>query len=272
VWALAAPPALLAAALGAASFALLNPLAAATSTRFETLQARHFAGQASRLSISREGLWLRQGAGDGQTVLHAQGANGAATVLYTVAAHRFDDDDRLIGRIDAARATLGDGVWRLSDGVARVIDRDSGDAAPRAEPFAEMDLPTELTSAQILDSFAPPEQIPFWSLPAFIRTLEAAGFSADRHRTHWHAQLSAPVLFAAMSLIGAAFSMRHVRLGGLGLMALAAVGSAFALHFLTDVARALGASGAIPVTLAAWGPAAAAALFAAGLLLQLEDG
>jgi lipopolysaccharide export system permease protein len=81
-----------------------------------------------------------------------------------------------------------------------------------------------------------------------------------------------PLLFCGMAMIGAAFSMRHVRLGGLGLMALGAVMTGFALFFLLDVAKALGASGAIPATLAAWAPPAASVLLAAGLLLHLEDG
>jgi lipopolysaccharide export system permease protein len=274
VWALVAAPAALAVALGVLSFSLLNPVAAATSARYETVASRLLKGQASRLSISREGLWLRQGAGEGQTVVQARGANGAATVLYNVTVHRFGDDDVLTGRIDAARATLGDGYWLLQDGTARRVEpaADTLDAVIAAEPFEELRLPTELTGAQIMDSFAAPEQISFWSLPGFIRTLESAGISAQRHRAHWHGQLAAPLLFAAMAMIGAGFSMRPARLGGLGLMALGAVMTAFGLYFLSDVAKALGASGAIPAALAAWGPAAAAALFGAGLLLRREDG
>ncbi|PIY74722.1 MAG: LPS export ABC transporter permease LptG, partial [Rhodobacterales bacterium CG_4_10_14_0_8_um_filter_70_9] len=88
----------------------------------------------------------------------------------------------------------------------------------------------------------------------------------------WQAQLALPLLFAGMAMIGAAFSMRHARLGGLGLMALAAVLAGFGFYFIADLAKALGASGAIPVALAAWAPPASTVLVAAGLLLHLEDG
>ena len=39
----------------------------------------------------------------------------------------------------------------------------------------QLTLPTELTRAQILESFAAPGTISFWSLPGFIKGLEAAG-------------------------------------------------------------------------------------------------
>jgi lipopolysaccharide export system permease protein len=146
-----------------------------------------------------------------------------------------------------------------------------GALAPVAQQET-MTVETNLSASQIVDSFSPPETISFWALPGFIDTLEAAGFSAARHRLHWHAQLAQPLLFGAMVLIGAAFSMRPARLGGLGVMALWAVVTGFAFFFITDVAKALGASGAAPIALAAWAPPAAAALFAAGLLLHLEDG
>jgi lipopolysaccharide export system permease protein len=114
--------------------------------------------------------------------------------------------------------------------------------------------------------------ISFWKLPKFIALLESSGFSSSRHRVYWHRLLAIPVVFFAMVLIGAAFSMRHVRFGGLGYMALGCVLSGFGYFFLSDIAAALGASGAVPVLIAAWAPPLSAVLLALGLLLHLEDG
>jgi lipopolysaccharide export system permease protein len=278
VWALAGPAMLTAAALGATSFALINPIAAATTARYETLEARHVKGRSSQLSVSPEGLWLRQGqpldpAAGGQVVIHARGSNGRATELSRVTLFLFDDRDGPTGRIDAERATLTPGAWLLTNGVRRSFAPVAeGAELPAPEPFETMRAPTELTADQILDSFAPPEAISFWALPGFIAALESSGFTADRHRLHWHAQLALPVLFAGMALLGAAFAMRPARLGGIGKRALAAVMTAFGGFFVMDVAKALGGSGAAAPELAAWAPAASALLFAAGLLLQMEDG
>ncbi len=273
-WALIAPVVLAAVALGVITFSALNPIAAATRQRAETLEARYLAGRASRLSISGEGLWLRQGDSGGQTVIHAVSANSAATELRGVTLFSFDAEGVLQSRTDAAEALLTPGAWRLKAAVRRDITRAPGDDALSSveTPFADLETPTDLTSDQILDSFESPASISFWSLPGFIATLEASGFSARRHRLHWQAQLALPALFAGMAMIGAAGSMRHQRLGGLGLMALAAVLAGFGFYFIADLAKALGASGSIPVALAAWAPPLATILVAAGLLLHLEDG
>lgn len=274
VWALVAPVALVAALTGVAGLAVLNPIAAATTTRFETLEARHLSGRTSRLSLSDEGLWLRQGLGEGQTVIHARRSNANATVLGSVTMFVFGEVDTLTRRIDARTAVLEPRRWRLTDAVERPIAGVGETLGEVASAIAHptLDVPTELTSEQILDSFAQPQSISFWALPGFIATLEASGFSAQRHILHWHGQLASPLLFCAMALIGASFSMRHMRFGGLGAMAFGAVMTGFAFYFFNDVSKALGASGAVPAMLGAWAPPLAAGFFALGLLLNLEDG
>lgn len=281
VWRLISPALVCAAGLGIFAFAVYNPVASALATRFETLEQRFFDRSSSRLAVSGEGLWLRQGrqgGEDGQTVIRAKRASGSVERLWDVAIFQFDQTDRLHRRISARTATLGDRHWRLG-GVQRwelsgATDggRDAAMRETRAVSAEEMTIPTDLTAEHIQDSFAAPETIGFWKLPGFIALLEGSGFSSNRHKMHWLRLLSQPVVFVAMVLIGAAFSMRHVRFGGLGYMALGCVTAGFGFFFLSDIANALGASGAVPVVLAAWAPPLSAVLLALGLLLHLEDG
>lgn len=279
VWRLILPAVVAAALIGTAAFSLLNPVASGLLARFETLEARYIRDRTSLLSVSENGLWLRQSGAGGQSVIHAQRTNADGTRLWDVTVFRFDSEDRLTGRLAAGRAVLEPGRWVLHD-VARWDFGAAGGAAeageagpsPSAEALDRLALPTELTREQILESFASPATISYWSLPGFIEALEAAGFSAARHRMHWQSQTALPALLAAMVLIGAAFSMRHARFGGLGVMALGALGSGLAYFFLANLTQAFGASGMISAPLAAWIPPAAMAMLAVGLLLHLEDG
>jgi lipopolysaccharide export system permease protein len=279
VWRLLAPALIAAALLGTAAFGALNPVASGMLQRFERLEARWIRDRTSLLSVSDNGLWLRQATGAAQTVINARRANADGTRLWRVSLFRFDGEDRLQGRVEAGRAVLEPGRWALYDvrewdfahgpAAAAAGDRETG---LRPTDLERMTLPTDLTRDQILESFASPKTISFWELPGFIASLEAAGVSATRHRMHWQAQLALPVLLAAMVLIGAAFSMRHARFGGLGLMALGAIGTGLGYFFLANLTQAFGASGAIAAPLAAWIPPVAMALLAIGLLLHLEDG
>jgi len=278
VWRLLAPALAVAALLGVFVFTAYNPVASALATRFEALEERLFQRSSSRLSVSADGLWLRQGGPDGQTVIHAERAGRDVDRLWRVSVFRFGLDDRLSRRIEAQSALLTDRAWRLTgvrdwDLLAIAAGDNSGATMPtQPAVLDEMMLPTDLTPARIRESFAAPETISFWKLPEFIRLLDEAGFSSNRHRLHWYGLLALPLVFAAMLLIGAAFSMRHARFGGLGFMALGCVLCGFGYFFLSDIAAALGGSGSVPVAVAAWAPPLSAVLFALGLLLHLEDG
>ena len=278
VWRLITPALLVAAALGVIAFTVYNPIASAFAARFETLESRFFDRSSSRLSVSSDGLWLRQAGQDGQVVIRARRAAGTIERLWGVTIFEFDKNDRLYRRINARTAVLEDRAWRLN-AVQRwdlLENADQDSEAALLETVAvstdEMRLPTDLTVEHIKDSFAAPQTISFWKLPGFIATLDESGFSSNRHLMYWLSLLSSPVVFVAMVLIGAAFSMRHARFGGLGVMALGCVMAGFGYFFLSDIANALGASGAVPVLMAAWAPPLSAVLFAMGLLLHLEDG
>jgi len=124
----------------------------------------------------------------------------------------------------------------------------------------------------VQDSFASPGTLSFWSLPSFIGLLERSGFSSIRHRLHFQALLALPLLAATMTLVSAGFSMRPARRGGVARMIGSGVAAGFALFITSKVAEEFGQSGALPVVLAAWAPAAAGLMLAVALLLHTEDG
>jgi lipopolysaccharide export system permease protein len=256
--------------IGAAVVAVGNPLVSASMRQAALYEDRFRDTPRSLLSVGGGGVWLRQGEPEGQTVIRASRATPDGTALNGVMLHRFDRSGQLYARIDATAARLAPGAWELTGATRWQLMPD--DSFTRTAHGADLRLPTELTAEQILDSFSPPEMIAFWQLPAFIRQIEEAGFSGLRHRLHFESELAKPILVAAMVLIGAAFSLRPQRFGQTGVMILLAILAGFSLYFIRDFAQSLGASGEIPLRVAAWTPPLAAILLALGLLLHLEDG
>lgn len=262
------PSAITALLVGVFAFAAYNPIAAAMADRYDVLTAR-IGGDVNRLAVSGEGVWLRQGDQRSQTVIHARSASATATELFDVTFYEFAGGEELVRRIDAERAELAVGAWLLKN--VDYWDLTLGDAIARV-PLEFHQVPTTITPDEVIEGVASPETISFWKLPKFINSLEESGFSARLHRIHWHAQLTAPLLFVAMMLIGAAFSMRPARFGGLGLMALGCVITGLGYYFISDLILAFGFSGGAPIIAAAWAPPVAALFLAVGLLLHLEDG
>ena len=71
---------------------VINPLVAATERQFEILMSRYQTGENRTLSVSGEGLWLRQGSQFGQTVIRAARANSDGTSLFEASFFVFDPE------------------------------------------------------------------------------------------------------------------------------------------------------------------------------------
>ncbi len=267
VWQFLTPPLLLSLLVGALVITVFDPIASIMISRYERLEAEHLRGRPSLLAISSSGLWMRQVDDQGQSVIHAArlAQQEPELELEDVIIFLYRGAHQFTGRIDADRARLMNGYWLLNSATITGPDVE-------AEFHDTHSLKTSLTAAQIHESFAPPETLSFWALPRFIRVLEAAGFSALKHRLHWHALLSSPFLICAMVLIAATFSLRMTRRGKTGLMVAGGVLVGFVLYFLSDLTFALGLSGSIPPLLAAWTPTGVSLLLGLSMLLHLEDG
>jgi lipopolysaccharide export system permease protein len=255
--------------IGAIAVAIFNPLVAATSKTYDRLKAQN-SSDGSVLSISEDGLWMRQGSDSDQSVINARRTNADGSALQDVTLLTFDRQGLPIRRIQAASAQLEAGAWILQD--AKLWDLQADIPEQTATEQAELSVPTDLTLKRIKDGFGTPSTVAFWSLPTYIRGLERAGFSARSYQVWLQMELAQPLLLAAMVLMAAGFTMRHARFGKTGQMVLLALLCGFLIFFLRNFAQVLGVNGQIPVVLAAWTPPVAATFLALGLLLHLEDG
>lgn len=264
-WQFLMPVLIAALMIGAFKVTVINPIGAVFIAKYDQMQARYLRLKRNTLDISRSGLWLRQQSEGEQFFIHAETINPQTFELTQVIVFRFDGDLNYLSRTDAPRAILREKRWELQDAVINRAKRDP-------ERVASYTIPTELDMTTIEESFAPPETISFWDLPQFIRTLEATGFPAVRHRMHYQALLSQPLLYFSMVLFAAAFSLRLPRRGGTMGMVTGGVLTGFVLFVMTDVIRTFGLSETIPLMMAAWSPAGISLLLGTAALLHLEDG
>ncbi len=257
--------------IGALTVVMFNPIVAATSKRYGELQERYLSGGQEVFSISSEGLWLRQGGDDGQTVIRAARAAPEGTVLHDVTFLVFAPDGGPIRRIEAQSAQLVPGAWELTRAkVWPLVAGFNPEAA--AARHDTLRVPSTLTMDRIRDSFGDPSVISVWDMPAYIAQLEEAGFSARRHAVWFQMELARPLFLVAMLLVGAAFTMRHARFRNTGVAVLSAVILGFSLYYIRNFAQILGENGQIPIVLAAWAPPVASVMLGLGVLLIMEDG
>lgn len=273
-WQFLAPVVILAAGLGLFAMAVLNPLGAHLSERFETERATLLQEGGRVVERTRSDVWLRQGSDDNQIVIHAASVDSTGQVFSDV---RFLEEGRVyegarptsrfrfIRRIDAETAEISGGFWQLTN----LVENTPGNPPLRLDNLA---IETDLDPNTLLSRFTSPDTIGFWGLPGFITQTNRAGLDTARFSMRWFGLTALPVLFTSMALIGAIVCLRLSRLGGTSRLIATGAGAAVGLFFITQIASSFGSSGAIPALIAAWSPALCALFVSLTILAYQEDG
>ena len=267
-WRFILPSAAVAFLIGVAVVLVFNPLAASFSAKYESDRANLMENY---LTDAPKEVWLRQGDDRTQMVIHAKqrDTEQGRVRLRSVSVFVYQKDragrPEIKRRLEAAEAQLYPGYWKLWD----VREASAGESSVRSDSLS---IRSTLDVESAMERYAAPESVAFWRLPDAIRLTEQAGFSGNGYRLRFQQLLATPVLFAAMSILAAAFSLRLARLGGLAGLAGAGVGLGFVVFFFNEFAGALAGADIIPLFAAAWAPPVVALLSGLALLCYTEDG
>jgi lipopolysaccharide export system permease protein len=261
-WGFLVPPLAIAVAAGIGSVVLFNPVSATMKHRADAIETRLFGNGTQNYDTS---LWIRQKSIDGEAFIRAGQVSADGTNLTSAAAYVYDSAGTFEQRIEAQTGKLLPGVWQFDH--ARVT-------APGEESFAAGTylLATSPSPEEAVRGLIAPDSVPFWDLPSLCAAAETAGLDGTRYRLQFHLLLARPLLFIAMVLIAAAFSLRFFRFGGIEKMVSGGVGAGFVLYVAVKFVGDLGGAGLLSPLVAAWSPAVVASLLGAFALLHQEDG
>jgi lipopolysaccharide export system permease protein len=264
-WQFVAPALIVAFGIGLAATALYNPLSAVMREWSKKLEADMFGDKQAAMQQSTQGFWVRQKSVDGQSIVYAASSQEQGVRLDGVSVFTFDPGGRAMERIEAKRASLETGFWRL-EGV-----RVYASGMPPRE-FETYQVKTNLTSAQVRESFSTPETVPFWDLPAYIEIAERSGLVAAGYKLQYQILIARPFLLSAMVLLACSVSLRFFRFGGITKMVLSGITAGFLLYVLSKVTEDLSKAELLHPAAAAWLPVLAGGLTGFVVLLYQEDG
>ncbi len=265
LWQLLLPLFAVAFLFGVMTVGMINPLAAASERQYQHYEQKILKREQHMISLLNRGLWMRQSQNDGGTfILHARRVTLPSWDLEQVMVLFFDGRNQLINRLDASSGRLTDGAWVFGAGTMT-------DQTGTRATGVDLRLPTTMTAQELQESFMTPDSLSVWSMPRFIRILQATGFPALPLQVEFAGLLLLPLLCVALVMVAAAVSIRPVRQGGQGMLLVAGIGVGFAVFFFDHFLQALGASGQLPVWLAATAPVGL--VWAAGTMaiLHIED-
>jgi lipopolysaccharide export system permease protein len=264
-WQFVRPALFIAFALGTLATVAYNPIAATLHERSKRLEMKMLDETASALQASSGGFWVRQKTADGAAIINAQTSREQGSNLGGVTVYTFDKAGNFQQRIEARTAELADGYWQLDD-----VHIYSTASPPQAAKSYRLN--TNLTLAQVRESFATPETVPFWQLPSYIDLADKAGLAAAGYRLQYNELMARPFLLCAMVLLATSVSLRFFRFGGIQKMVLSGISAGFMLFVLQKITEDMAKAELMSPLAAAWIPIMVGGLTGFVALLYQEDG
>jgi lipopolysaccharide export system permease protein len=268
-WQFIFPVILTALFIGVFKITAINPLGALLLNQYKTMETQYISRKSSAISLSEQGLWLRQengqGSNKGTAILHAEKIKMPDWKLRRVVVFFFDPENNFDRRIDAREADLDSGQWTFK----RAVINGHQDTPEKADLIS---MDTNLTRTDIETGFLSPETISFWKLRSYTKVLEETGFNSTALKIYFQNLLAEPLLYMAMIVLAASVSLRPPRLRGSAFLILTGIVIGFFVFFISSFLQAMGASGQIPIFVAAWFPAIICFLLGVFALTLTEDG
>lgn len=267
-WRFVTPAAVSAFAFGLLTITVLNPVASALKDNYDRIAAQLDADTQQKKAPDAA-IYLRQGDGKSQTVIRATRQDPATGALYnaTFWVYNIDANEvpKFVKRIDTQEARLAPGQWRL---------KNAWEAQPGepTNPYDFLSIPSNVDPQDAFRKYVSTQSVSLWQLPGLIYHNASSGVPTTLYTLKLHQLLATPVMFAAMSMLGAVFSLRLMRLGGMTQLAVSGVSLGFVIFFVNQLFGSMGKADLIPSFLAGWTPAVLALLTAMTLLVYTEDG
>ncbi len=239
IWKILTPPILVVVIIGFFLILILQPFIAFTSSKYKELEARHIRGQTSLITLSENGLWLKEDNLENNSyyIIHSLGMDKRYGNIENAIFFNYQENGDLLRRIDANNAKLSNNKWVLSKAWIKESEQSLF--------YENYSIKTNLTIDQIQENFSPPETISFWALPNFITIAEEAGFASQRHKTRFFNLIVFPFFLISMVLASAPFSINYIRTNKTNILIFGGVITGLAVYTLSSVSLAFGSSGAI---------------------------
>ena len=90
---------------------VIDPIASATKKRYDNLQNDIFGGNRGTLTVSTEGIWLRDRNTQLSFIMHGDSIDAAKFSLVNPLVYTFDEKNRLISRYYPDALILKEGYW-----------------------------------------------------------------------------------------------------------------------------------------------------------------
>jgi len=164
--------------------------------------------------------------------------------------HTFDENFRLIERVDAVAGVFENGRWQLDDAVQQFFERESGDQRIQLHNTIAADI--DLNPDDLAQAAKQSDEMGLAELGRYIRKVEREGYGATRYRVDYHSKIAAPFVCIFLSVLGTGIALRGNMREGMPVSITYGLGIAFLYWIFNSFCLSLGYAEMMPPVISAW--------------------
>lgn len=179
----------------------------------------------------------------------------------------FDNDFRLVKRIDGRKGYWENGRWKIEKGIIQEANKEGSYKMKR---FSELYLDIPETPETFVRRTKSPEELSYWQLKRYAERVRVEGYDNTRYLVDMNIKIAYPFISLILVLIGIPIALGLKR-GGTPLAVSIGMGVCFLYMLTLGFARSFGLSGVLPPVFSAWLANLVFFLFSIYLMISYKD-
>jgi lipopolysaccharide export system permease protein len=200
----------------------------------------------SAMATKEKNIWIK----GKRTITHITFYNQLNHTVFGVTLHQFNDQFKLVRRVDAPKGIFVNGHWVLYFVMEQTIDPATN--AVKVTFYTKKTEPVDLLPEDLKRVAKKSDEMSYEELRNYISAIEAEGYNADNYRVDLHAKTALPFVCLIMCMVGTGIAVRRALKESLAKIITLGVAIIFLYWVLFSFCLSLGHGGILPPVLAAW--------------------
>ncbi|MGD9211888.1 MAG: LPS export ABC transporter permease LptG [Desulfobacteraceae bacterium] len=232
--------------MAGALFFLSNSVVPMSSRMSNQIWMEEVRGKKANLTGSEQNIWIN----GNNRITHIGFYDPVQKVIKDITLYIFDDNFKLIRRLDAAGGSFSANGWNLTDILDQRLEygKNHYTTTHAESKTVNLDFSVDDLARVAVKS----EELNFQSLWKYIQKVESEGYDATLYRVDLHAKLAMPFVCVIMPLLGIGIALRGNRNEGVAVGVAYGIGASFLYWILMSFCMSLGYGDMLPPFVAAW--------------------
>jgi lipopolysaccharide export system permease protein len=200
----------------------------------------------SAVTAKRRNIWIK----GRRAIIHVRYFSPSHKAIFGVTANFYDENFRLVKRIDAKKGLYKGDLWRLFHVIQQDLVKEEG--IYRVTPVPESSVDLHFLPEDLKKALRKGGEMSYGELSSYIREAETEGYDATSYRVDLQAKIAFPFVCVIMGLVGCGLVLWRQKQDGLAGSIIYGIALAFFYWTLHSFCLSLGAGGRLPPIVAVW--------------------